>query len=236
MKNGKVFVKYIPLGRATVLEGNPKLHDVEKLKESIRRHGFKMPPRFEPKLNRGKGGIVAGNGRIEAVIAMKRGGEKPPRGIIAKNNQWFVPVLFGVDAISEKAAKAYAVDDNNLTMGDGYANNEIARLWDMDGYLALLKDADKDFLVSMEQEDIEALLFQGKLHPNNAEDEWKGMPEFNQEDKTAFKSIIVHFKNQKDVNQFSKLVEQTITEKTRSIWYPEAEIDRYADKRYVDAA
>ena len=62
---------------------------------------------------------------------------------------------------------------------------------------------------------------------------WQGMPEYNQEDKTAFQSIHLHFKTKEDVVEFAKLIEQTITESTRSIWYPQIEIERYADKRYA---
>jgi predicted RNA binding protein with dsRBD fold (UPF0201 family) len=64
--------------------------------------------------------------------------------------------------------------------------------------------------------------------------EWEGMPEFDQEDKTAFQSIHLHFKNQEDIDKFAELIGQKITPKTRSIWYPEIEIERYADKRYSD--
>lgn len=53
--------------------------------------------------------------------------------------------------------------------------------------------------------------------------EWKGMPEFEHEDLTAFRSIHVHFANQEDVDAFARLVGQKIGEKTRSLWYPEAE-------------
>ena len=66
------------------------------------------------------------------------------------------------------------------------------------------------------------------------EEEWEGMPEFSHEDKTGVKSIIVHFDSQEDMEGFSKLVEQTITERTQSIWYPKAKIDSYVDKVYID--
>lgn len=58
---------------------------------------------------------------------------------------------------------------------------------------------------------------------DNPEDEWKGMPEFEQESIEAFQSIHVHFKTQEDVSIFAKLVGQKISENTRSIWYPEVE-------------
>lgn len=63
--------------------------------------------------------------------------------------------------------------------------------------------------------------------------EWSGMPEFTQDDKTAYQSVALHFHNQKAIDQFSKLIKQTITEKTRSIWYPEKIIDKAFDKRYA---
>jgi hypothetical protein len=57
----------------------------------------------------------------------------------------------------------------------------------------------------------------------NPAQEWTGMPEFVQEDKTAWKSIIVHFDSLDNMNDFAELVEQTLTEKTKSIWYPKKE-------------
>jgi len=64
--------------------------------------------------------------------------------------------------------------------------------------------------------------------------EWRDMPEFIQEDLTSEFEIIVHFKNREDMAAFSKLIEQTITGLTRSIWYPKAEIDRYINKLFID--
>ena len=65
-------------------------------------------------------------------------------------------------------------------------------------------------------------------------EEWQNMPEFIQEDLQPFQSIIVHFENREDMDTFSKLVEQKLTYKTKSIWFPQAEIGTYADKRYSD--
>ena len=64
--------------------------------------------------------------------------------------------------------------------------------------------------------------------------EWQGMPEFLQEDLSPTKSVIVHFETLADLKAFSELVGQKITPNTQSIWYPEAEIGTYADKRYAD--
>lgn len=63
--------------------------------------------------------------------------------------------------------------------------------------------------------------------------EWVGMPEFVQEDLTPRYSVIVHFESDEDMAAFAKLVEQTVTPNTRSLWYPEAEIGHMMDKRYA---
>jgi hypothetical protein len=66
------------------------------------------------------------------------------------------------------------------------------------------------------------------------EEEWRGMPEFVQEDLSPWKSIYVHFEKREDMERFAKVVKQKIGLNTRSIWYPEAEIGTIQTKRYVD--
>lgn len=65
-------------------------------------------------------------------------------------------------------------------------------------------------------------------------DEWKDMPEFHQEDLTSKRKIIVHFRNDKDVEKFAELMEQKITPKQKSLWYPHMPPRRYRYKRYID--
>jgi|GEM_PF-297949 hypothetical protein len=62
---------------------------------------------------------------------------------------------------------------------------------------------------------------------------WTGMPDFVQNDLEPWASLTVHFANRADRNAFSKLIAQTITDDTRSLWIPRAEITRYVDKRFV---
>jgi len=64
-------------------------------------------------------------------------------------------------------------------------------------------------------------------------EEWQDMPEFEMEDLSSFRKIVVHFRNQEDIDKFAELIGQKIT-KAPSLWYPEWEKRRYADKRYVD--
>ena len=62
--------------------------------------------------------------------------------------------------------------------------------------------------------------------------EWNGMPEFAQKDLEPFQSIKIHFRTSKDCMAFAEIIGQPITENTRSLWYPKAEIGRYANKLF----
>lgn len=62
--------------------------------------------------------------------------------------------------------------------------------------------------------------------------EWQNMPEFNQQDKDAIKSIIVNFYSQDDIKSFFELIGQKFTDKTRSISFPERERERLQDYIY----
>ena len=66
----------------------------------------------------------------------------------------------------------------------------------------------------------------------DAELEWTGMPEFNQEDKEAYRQIIVSFKNEDDIKSFANLMKQNITDKTKSLWHPKSERNILKDKAY----
>ena len=49
---------------------------------------------------------------------------------------------------------------------------------------------------------------------------WKGMPEFEQEENPTYKTIYVHFRTESDYKEFAKLVDQNLSNKTKSIWHP----------------
>ncbi len=73
------------------------------------------------------------------------------------------------------------------------------------------------------------LLFE---NPPDWRDKWGGMPEYSCEDLLPWQSIKVHFENREDREAFAQLIGQPLSDKTQSLWYPEAEIGRYSNKRY----
>lgn len=68
--------------------------------------------------------------------------------------------------------------------------------------------------------------------------EWKGMPEFVQEDLQPFQTILVHFATPEDLTAFEALVDQRIqrtSKRTAAIWFPKVAVGSYANKRYRTA-
>tara|TARA_A100000172_G_scaffold81163_1_gene73493 strand:+ start:7301 stop:7888 length:588 start_codon:yes stop_codon:yes gene_type:complete len=66
----------------------------------------------------------------------------------------------------------------------------------------------------------------------DADLEWTDMPEFNQENKMPTRQLIVSFKNEDDIKSFAKLLNQQITDKTKSLWFPEVKNVKQFDKTY----
>lgn len=64
--------------------------------------------------------------------------------------------------------------------------------------------------------------------------EWKDMPEFVQEKQVPYAKIIFRFDSQEALDEFSKLIGQPLTAKTKSAWHPQLERGINANKRYVD--
>lgn len=50
--------------------------------------------------------------------------------------------------------------------------------------------------------------------------EWKDMPEFIQEKKDCYVKIIIRFEDEQSLKEFSNLINQKLTKKTKSIWFP----------------
>ncbi len=60
---------------------------------------------------------------------------------------------------------------------------------------------------------------EGEIKDLKEATEWVGMPEY-EASESEFK-IIVHFKSQKDLKKFFTVIGQEVSEKNKSIWYPE---------------
>jgi hypothetical protein len=65
--------------------------------------------------------------------------------------------------------------------------------------------------------------------------EWVGMPEYEQKDNPTYKSIQIHFRCAEDYEEFAKLIQQPLTKKTKSTWFPR--LDRTANSlmRWIES-
>ena len=52
------------------------------------------------------------------------------------------------------------------------------------------------------------------------EDLWGGMPEFQQDKQETYAKIIFRFENEEDLQEFSQMIGQKLTAKTKSSWHP----------------
>ena len=183
------------------------------LERSMRKRGS-----FRPIAAAGKGVdspiIMAGNLTQETAINAGMGGEAI--FIYTDGTRPIVHVREDLAPDSKEAAQL-SVEDNRIA--------EVSLTWDIDELGALDGDVLQDLWTPIELAIMGGAVAEGVDY----QDVMKGMPEFEHEDLTAYKSLIVHFKAQEDVDAFSELVEQRLTEKTKAIWYPEQERIRYGE-------
>ena len=167
----KLELRYVPLSQAKRWDDNPKLHDIDALIRSIELHGFGDPPKYDARLD----GLVYGNGRTEALERMRQEGKQPPRGILKlEDDQWAVPVIFGVDAKSKAAAVAFAIDHNNLgLLGGNLGFTDLISIWDEEGLQKVLTDVPDagELLASLDADDVASLISGPDFDPAGAGDQ-----------------------------------------------------------------
>ncbi len=69
----------------------------------------------------------------------------------------------------------------------------------------------------------------GIVPPDDPNEHWRGMPEFEHEDLTSFRLLHIHFPSEEAVQDFASLIGQPITDKTKFVWHPKQEIIRYGE-------
>jgi hypothetical protein len=63
---------------------------------------------------------------------------------------------------------------------------------------------------------------------------WKDMPEFVQEKQDSYRTLYVHFDSEEDLQNFSSLISQKISEKTKFIWHPPKQREENILWRWVE--
>ena len=211
-------LEYLPVSELIPYTKNPRKNDaaVERVANLIKEYGFKKPILVDGKNNKNE--IIAGHTRLKAALLL--GIEK-------------VPVIFA-DDLSPEQVKAFRIADNKsgewAEWDISLLTEEISDLsetgFDID--LTGFSDIEVSNLLPdyNDNSSPDHSIYGGGVPVNDPMGEWNGMPEFNNPDAMGVKQIIVHFETWDDVREFAELVEQTVTEKTKYIWFPKADKDR----------
>lgn len=96
-------------------------------------------------------------------------------------------------------------------------------------------DKDGEIRKDVENEDS----FQGMFDvKGNDEPEWKkhwtGMPEFEQEDNPPYRKINVSFRTKEAFEEFQEMIDQKMTDKTKSIWHPKLDKSTNSLFRWIE--
>lgn len=170
-------------------------HQIEQIAASITEYGFTNPVVIDEADN-----IIAGHGRV--LAAQSLGMESVPCVVVSG---W-----------TDAQKKAYVIADNKLALN---------ATWDEDLLMLEMIELKKlDFnldLTGFNTDELTNLFLEKQNGETDPNAEWEGMPEFQQDDAESFRRVIVHFENNEAVADFFKLIKQSHTDKTRSIWHPE---------------
>jgi hypothetical protein len=162
-----------------------------------------------------EGRILAGNGVVEA--ASEAGLTKLQ--IVDVDGQTVVAVRRS--GLTEAQKRDLAIYDNRT--------GELAE-WNLQQLAADLKNG----------EDLSAFFYDAELARlgllgtavDDPQAEWAGMPAFDQPAQSAFHSVVVHFKDAADMEDFAQRVGQPMTKTVRYLWHPEQPRAVFKNQRY----
>ncbi|MFH0902121.1 MAG: hypothetical protein V2A73_15935 [Pseudomonadota bacterium] len=143
----KIRIEYMPLSQVVRAPRNPRWHADKDIQASIEAFGYVQPAILDERT----GKLVAGHGRLDALLAMKQEGKPPPPGIAVTPDDWKLPVIRGVSFRTQEEAEAFLLADNQTTVLGGWHDDKLA---------AILKDlqASDQAIIGWAQEEVDVLL------------------------------------------------------------------------------
>lgn len=199
-------VELVPLAELIPYARNARTHSkaqIEQIANSMKEFGWTIPI-----LRDEHGGVIAGHGRLLAAELL----------------QYAAAPCMTARGWSDAKKRAYVIADNKLALNAG---------WDIKLLGEELRSFDESTVFKIgfdEGEYLKVVNFgQSATDPNAA---WNGMPEFHQPDQMPYRSLIVHFKDEAAITEFCRRIEQSVTPKTKSLWFPPVEKNDLVDKRY----
>lgn len=193
---------------------NAKVHDEKQLKllaDIVREVGWRQSVEVNQ-----EGVIVAGHGRW---LVWSENKDLPPIWII--------------DDVGNTIHGAH--DTRPLTPEQEkmwrLADNRVSSLAEIDLQLVI------EELKLLNEESVDLTGFDRNLLGvtviENVGKEWDNMPDYGQF-QNAFRSLMIHCETEKDFNDFLKLIGQTVTDKTKFLWYPKKAKTDLSSQRFVN--
>jgi hypothetical protein len=112
-----------PLDAFKANPANPKGHDLGMVITSIKTHGFVDAPVIDDRT----GLILGGHGRVEALLAMHKAGDKPPAGVTVKAGKWCIPIQHARTRNDGQAAALMLALNRTVELG-GSDDEKLAAL------------------------------------------------------------------------------------------------------------
>jgi hypothetical protein len=204
----KLTIKYKKTADLVPYANNSRLHDETQLGQlvaSINEFGFTNPVLLD-----GANGIIAGHGRVMAANVL--GLETVP--------------TIELQHLTDKQKAAYVIADNKLAQNAKW-DDEILRL-----ELQSLTDADYDLsILGFDEASLSRLLDVSETA--DAFEEYNEAIEYENKNANPHKSLIVHFENEQDVDNFKHLIKQNFSNSAKYIYHPIQVRKETESKRYV---
>lgn len=217
----KLHTLLIPIDSLSLDPDNAMDHDnrsISAIAESLNEYGQDVPVIVQD-----AGMIVRiGNGRVEAALSLG----------------WtHIAAVVRTDA--EITMIARAVADNRTAQLGTWNRDALAQAY------AIMRSEDKA-MIGWREDELAAVLSAVDPEPlaepdyeagpaaNDPFEEWKGMPEYDNQNLKPKKRITVYFGCAEDMEDFSQLVGVAITEATRSHYFPGVVSMTELDKRIVN--
>jgi hypothetical protein len=200
-------------------DGSHPPEELAHLKQSLTEHGI-----YRNVVVAQDGTILAGHGVVQAAqelghthIAGKRmpyGPDEPQALKLLAGDNHIARLRVQDDALLAALLQELAQDDPTALLRTGFDEGTLADL--------------------VEQQSLALHHLDRQVGENDPEAEWQGMPGFHQDNQLAWKQLIVNFASLEDLQAFAALLQQSMTEQTRSIWYPYHAPENLQQYRYVD--
>ena len=204
----KLAIKYKKTADLVPYANNSRLHDETQLGQlvaSINEFGFTNPVLLD-----GANGIIAGHGRVMAANVL--GLETVP--------------TIELQHLTDEQKAAYVIADNKLAQNAKW-DDEILRL-----ELQSLSDADYDLsILGFDEASLSRLL--DVAETADAFEEYSEAIEYENKNANPYKSLIVHFENEQDVDNFKHLIKQNFSNSAKYIYHPLQIRKETESKRYV---